>query len=106
MGAGLCVLASDIPENREVVDGVGFTFRSGSVEDLEDMLRAVILNPSVRAEAGRKAQQRVLASYDWGKITREIENEYLRITGRPALGASASRKAAARVRKSGHERVA
>ena len=25
MGAGVCVLASDIPENREVVDGSGFT---------------------------------------------------------------------------------
>ena len=26
MGAGLCVLTSDVPENREVVDGAGFTF--------------------------------------------------------------------------------
>jgi glycosyltransferase involved in cell wall biosynthesis len=26
MGAGLCVLTSDAPENREVVDGAGFTF--------------------------------------------------------------------------------
>ena len=29
MGAGLCVLTSDVPENREVVDGAGFTFQSG-----------------------------------------------------------------------------
>jgi glycosyltransferase involved in cell wall biosynthesis len=27
MGAGLCVLTSNVPENREVVDGAGFTFR-------------------------------------------------------------------------------
>jgi glycosyltransferase involved in cell wall biosynthesis len=27
MGAGLCVLTSDVPENREVVDGAGFTFQ-------------------------------------------------------------------------------
>jgi glycosyltransferase involved in cell wall biosynthesis len=27
MGAGLCVLTSNVPENREVVEGAGFTFR-------------------------------------------------------------------------------
>ncbi len=82
MGAGLCVLASDIPENHEVVDGVGFTFQPGSLEDLRQMLRVLIASPSVRAEAGRRARQRVLASYDWDQITREIESEYLRITER------------------------
>ena len=30
MGAGLCVLTSDVPENREVVDGAGFTFQRGA----------------------------------------------------------------------------
>jgi glycosyltransferase involved in cell wall biosynthesis len=81
MGAGLCVLASDIPENRELVEGVGFTFRSGDAEDLEAMLQVLVNSPSVRAEAGRKARQRVLASYDWDKIVGDIEREYLRITG-------------------------
>ncbi len=31
MGAGVCVLTSDIPENVEVVDGCGYTFRKGDV---------------------------------------------------------------------------
>ena len=35
MGAGVCVLASDIPENREVVEGAGFLFRAGDVDYLE-----------------------------------------------------------------------
>jgi glycosyltransferase involved in cell wall biosynthesis len=30
MGAGLCVLTSDVPENREVVDGAGFTMARDS----------------------------------------------------------------------------
>ena len=106
MGAGLCVLASDIPENREVVDGVGFTFRAGDVDDLEEMLRVLISNPSVRAEAGRKARERILASYDWEKITGEIEREYLRITGRPAGEASSAKKPTGVVRKGVRERVA
>jgi glycosyltransferase involved in cell wall biosynthesis len=88
MGAGLCVLVSDIPENRELVEGVGYTFRSGDVEDLTAMLRALIASPSVRADAGRRAQQRILASYDWDEITGQIEDEYLRITGRAGRGTS------------------
>src|SRR4029077_20678695 len=37
MSAGLCTLVSDIPENRELVDGTGFTFKRGDVADLEHM---------------------------------------------------------------------
>jgi glycosyltransferase involved in cell wall biosynthesis len=38
MSAGLCTLTSDIPENRELVEGAGFTFKRGDVADLERML--------------------------------------------------------------------
>ena len=38
MGAGVCVLASDIPENREVIGGAGFTFERGDMLDLRCML--------------------------------------------------------------------
>ena len=34
MGAGLCVLSTDVPENRELVEDAGFTFRSGDAADL------------------------------------------------------------------------
>jgi glycosyltransferase involved in cell wall biosynthesis len=52
MGAGLCVLTSDIPENREVVDGAGFSFQHGSATDLADRLRFLIANPA--NAAGRR----------------------------------------------------
>jgi glycosyltransferase involved in cell wall biosynthesis len=42
MGAGLCVLTSDVPENVEVVDGAGFTFKRGNSADLADRLRFLI----------------------------------------------------------------
>ncbi len=42
MGAGVCVLTSDIPENLELVHDAGFTFQRGSVDDLERMLRLLI----------------------------------------------------------------
>jgi glycosyltransferase involved in cell wall biosynthesis len=51
MGAGLCVLTSDVPENREVVDGTGFTFQRGNAADLAERMKFPIANPAVREAA-------------------------------------------------------
>jgi len=77
MGAGVCVLASDIPENRELVDGSGFTFRHGDRDDLERMLRLLIAEPEIRQAAANKARERVWEHYLWGRVAREIEGSYL-----------------------------
>ncbi len=82
MGAGLCVLASDVPENREAVDGAGFTFQRGSATDLANRLRFLIANPTVREAAGRMARQRVKEEYEWQKITEQIESAYFELLGR------------------------
>ena len=81
MGAGLCVLASDVPENRELVDGAGFTFRQRDDQDLERMLRCLINEKAVREEAGRRAQERVRERYLWPGIVDSIEQEYYRVLG-------------------------
>jgi glycosyltransferase involved in cell wall biosynthesis len=83
MGAGLCVLASDIPENRELVDGAGFLFRPGDGTDLQRMLRLLIEDREVREAAGRAAKQRIQEDYLWPKIVQEIEQTYLEMMGRP-----------------------
>jgi glycosyltransferase involved in cell wall biosynthesis len=77
MGAGVCVLASDIPENRELVDGSGFTFRRGDQNDLERMLRLQISEPEIRKAAASKARERVWEHYLWSRVAREIEVSYL-----------------------------
>jgi len=64
MGAGLCVLTSDVPENREVVDGAGYTFKRGDSDDLAERLRFLISNPAVREAAGKcrpKADRRTVS---------------------------------------------
>jgi len=81
MGAGLCVLASDVPENREVVAGAGYTFRRGDAGDLADRLSFLIANPAVREAAGRAAKARVREHYLWSKITEEIEQAYFQVLG-------------------------
>ncbi|HTZ95884.1 MAG TPA: glycosyltransferase family 4 protein [Terriglobales bacterium] len=76
MGAGLCVLTSDIPENREVVDGAGFTFRAGDVDDLARMLGLLLFDPEIRTAAGRSAQRLIQQRYLWPQIARQIAEVY------------------------------
>ncbi len=85
MGAGLCVLSSDVAENREAVAGAGFTFRRGDASDLAERLRFLIANASVREAAGQAAKHRVREHYQWSAIAEEIERVYFEMMGqRPA----------------------
>lgn len=88
MGAGLCVLASDIPENREALEGAAFTFRRGDVADLADRLKFLIANPAVREAAGRAAKQRVRDHYQWPAIAEAVERVYLRMMDRDSQPAA------------------
>jgi glycosyltransferase involved in cell wall biosynthesis len=79
MGAGVCVLASDVPENCEVVEGSGFTFRHGDLNDLERMLQLLISEPEVRQAAAIKARERVWEHCMWGRVAKTIEEVYLEL---------------------------
>jgi len=79
MGAGVCVLTSDIPENRELVEDAGFTFCRGDVADLERMIRLLLADPHVREEAARSAQERIRQHYLWPQIAAEVERAYLNL---------------------------
>jgi glycosyltransferase involved in cell wall biosynthesis len=82
MGAGLCVLSSDVPENREAIETAGFTFRCGDVADLAERLRFLIANPAVREAAGQAARRRVREQYQWGEVASQVEGVYLAMMGR------------------------
>jgi glycosyltransferase involved in cell wall biosynthesis len=88
MGAGLCVLTSDVPENREVVEGAGFTFQRGNAADLAERLRMLIANPALREAAGRTARKRIEEEYQWEKIALDIEEAYFQILGLRKSGSS------------------
>jgi phosphatidylinositol alpha-mannosyltransferase len=81
MGAGLCVLSSDVPENREAVADAGFTFRNGDVADLTDRLRFLLANPTVREAAGLAAKRRVREHYQWARIAADVERVYFETLG-------------------------
>jgi glycosyltransferase involved in cell wall biosynthesis len=96
MGAKVCVLTSDIPENCEAVEGAGFTFKAGDVHDLERMLRLLISDAEVRAAAGCAGQQRVRERYLWPQIAEQIEEVYLRLLGQEAARQRPRRSRAAK----------
>lgn len=81
MGAGLCVLASDIPENVELVDGAGFTFKRGDVADLSEKMALLIGDAEARELAGRRARLRIRDHYQWDPIAAEIEKLYGEVLG-------------------------
>jgi glycosyltransferase involved in cell wall biosynthesis len=91
MGAGLCVLTSDVPENREAVEDAGFTFRRGDVADLAERLQFLIANPAVREAAGTAAKRRVREQYQWTKIATDIERAYLEMMGWDLSGTAAKK---------------
>jgi glycosyltransferase involved in cell wall biosynthesis len=81
MAAGVCALTSDIPENREVVEGAGFMFRRGERADLQRLLDVLIHNPELRNQAAIRERARIASGYAWPEIARSIEKTYYDVLG-------------------------
>jgi glycosyltransferase involved in cell wall biosynthesis len=81
MATGVCVLASDIPENNEVVEGAGYTFHRGDQADLERMLDLLIRNPELRRQSAARERERIQSQYLWPEIARSIETAYYSVLG-------------------------
>jgi glycosyltransferase involved in cell wall biosynthesis len=76
MGAGLCVLASDAPENLEAIGDAGFTFRRGDVNDLQRMLALLLSDSVLRENVGDRAQARIRREYLWEEVAKEMNAVY------------------------------
>jgi glycosyltransferase involved in cell wall biosynthesis len=81
MAAGVCVLTSDIPENVEVVESAGFTFREGDQADLQSKLNLLIHNPELRRESAKHGRERIQGQYLWPEIAHSIETAYYNLLG-------------------------
>jgi glycosyltransferase involved in cell wall biosynthesis len=69
---GNCVLLSDIPENREVIDDEGtlrgFTFPSGCTDRLRDVLEHLLANPAEVEQMRSRSSALVEKKYNWDRI--------------------------------------
>jgi glycosyltransferase involved in cell wall biosynthesis len=77
MAYGLPVIASDIPENRELVDECGgYLFRLDDADDLRRVMREVAAAPEAARLVGERARQRVRERFDWDRIAAETAAFY------------------------------
>jgi glycosyltransferase involved in cell wall biosynthesis len=76
MSFGRPVLASDIPENEEVLEGIGATFRSGDAESLGSAMRVLLESPTLREERGAQGRSRIAERYGWDRVVRETVTIY------------------------------
>jgi glycosyltransferase involved in cell wall biosynthesis len=76
MGAGVCVLGSDTPENKETIENSGFTFRRGDLLDLQRMLTVLLSDRRLREVAAQKARERVRQHYLWDKVVADLAEIY------------------------------
>jgi glycosyltransferase involved in cell wall biosynthesis len=96
MGAGLCVLASDAPENVEAIGDAGFTFLRGEINDLRRMLALLLGDPVLRKNIGRRAQARVRREYPWEEVAKGMGALYSSLFDTEQPMSVARKKAAAK----------
>ena len=77
MNYGNCCLASDIPENIEVLEDHGFLFRNRDPEDLRRALQALIDTPEKIASKRAAAKKHVERTYSWDRVANDMEALYL-----------------------------
>ena len=76
MGYGKCVLASDIPENMELIASAGLQFKAGDVHDLAAQMVMLLTSPEQVKSVGEDARAFVAKHYDWEDIAEQTAYLY------------------------------
>lgn len=74
---GLPVLASDIAENRDVLEDNGFYFKNKSLGDLKNKLEYLVHNKVVLTDKKRLFKKNVGSVYNWEGLVKKITYVYL-----------------------------
>ncbi|MFL6449382.1 MAG: glycosyltransferase family 4 protein [Bryobacteraceae bacterium] len=80
MSYGLPCLASDIPENIEVVSDCGILFRNRDVTDLESQLRWALANRETALIMAARGRERVRQFFSWERVVDQLEALYQSVT--------------------------
>ena len=73
---GRCVLASDIPENLEVVEDCAVTFHTRDVEDLRTKLQMCVDDPELVARTAERGQALAEERFSWPRLVAATEKVY------------------------------
>lgn len=85
---GTPLIASDIPENREVLPDQALFFASTNVAELRERMRWALANPGQMQLLARRAQSWVFANYRWPGIIDTYEQLYEAVLGEHPVVAS------------------
>ena len=85
MAAQNAILYLNTPENRETVGDCGMVFQPDE-NDLVTKTLAMIGDPSLRSELGRRARRRAETLYSWEEVTQKYEDLFFEIRGKKAGG--------------------
>jgi glycosyltransferase involved in cell wall biosynthesis len=70
------VLFSDIPENREIADGLGISFKSGSVDDLAEKLKYALSDAEPFDTLLPAIPDRLSRDYNWDRVVEQYAKVY------------------------------
>jgi hypothetical protein len=80
MSYGLQCVASDIPENREVIGDAGMLFRNKDAADLAKVLDSALADRAEAVRIGVSARRRVEEFFRWDLVVDQLEQFYTRVT--------------------------
>ncbi len=78
---GAPTVYSDIPENRAIAEGLGYSFRVSDADSLVQTLESVLDHPQEAIAMGEKARRYVREHHDWAAIAREYHAVYMGLGG-------------------------
>lgn len=76
MSYGNCCLVSDIPENTEVIEDFGVSFRKSNVKDLRDKIEYLLKNPDKVEELQKDSADYICKKYNWDFVVDETLKLY------------------------------
>jgi len=76
MSYGNCCLVSDIPENLEALNGLGYCFKNKDVGDLAIKLDFLLNNRQNAGQFRKSAKAYVIDNYSWDDISLQFESLY------------------------------
>lgn len=91
LGYGRCVLASDIPQNKEALGPCGYTFATRDSEDLGEQLAFLLDRPDLVENQFAIARDYIRRERDWETTTDSFEALYSHLTsgGQQTIAATA-----------------
>lgn len=78
MSYGNCCLVSDIPENTEVIQQCGYTFRKSDTADLKRVLEKLLEHPEMVQEKVKQSADFICSRYNWDDVVERTLKLYRR----------------------------